>query len=80
MGTNGMDDIQAPISSRDSNWNYVACSPFSEVYQQMPILDKFNTVRFDGYYGTTDPDKRPILDKLLFTMCPMSNSIVCFPT
>lgn len=22
-----MDDIHAPVSPRDNNWNYVACSP-----------------------------------------------------
>lgn len=44
-----MNDIRALPSSRGGNWNYVACSPLSEAYQQTPIYDKFNTLCFDWY-------------------------------
>lgn len=52
-----MNDIRAPTNSRDNNWNNVACNPLSEAYQQMPISNKFYTLRFDCYDETTDPDK-----------------------
>lgn len=49
-----MNDIRASLNLQDSNWNYVECSPFSEVNQQTPISDKFNTLQFPRYDGTTD--------------------------
>lgn len=77
-----MNDIRAPSSSHDNNWNYIALSPFSIIYQQTPILDKFNTLRFERYNGTTNPDKH-LQHFLAFMMiCNASDVELCllFPS
>lgn len=51
-----MNDIKATAPSRDDHWNYVEYSPFSEKYYKASISDKFNTLQFDQFDSTTDPD------------------------
>lgn len=52
-----MDDIRALAPLQGYNWNYVEYSPFLEEYQKAPITDKINTLRFDRYDKTRNPDK-----------------------
>lgn len=52
-----MNDISTATHSWGDHWNYVEYSPFSEEYQKASVSNKFNTLRFDWYDGTTDPDK-----------------------
>lgn len=44
-----MNDIYKPSSSQGNNWNHIASSPSSKIYQETPIFDKFNTFRFEWY-------------------------------
>lgn len=34
---NIINDIRAPSNPQGNDWNYIACSPFSEIYQQIPF-------------------------------------------
>lgn len=52
-----MNDTNATASSRDDQWNYVEYRSFSKEYQKASVSKTFNTLRFDRYDDTTDPDK-----------------------
>lgn len=51
-----MNDIRTPAHTRNSSWNYIASSPLSKTTSK-PISEKFNTLCFKQYNGTTDLDK-----------------------
>lgn len=51
-----MNDISTLSSSHDGNWNYIAASPFPEIYQQKFISENLNTLHFERYNGMPDPD------------------------
>lgn len=50
-----INDIYMSSSSLGSNWNYIAFSLFSEIYQQTFISKIVNNFHFEKYNGTTNP-------------------------